>query len=114
MLNLLSNALKFTPPGGRITVFAFQAPDGAISFGVRDTGVGIGEDDQARVFEHFGQGRHDVVTADKGTGLGLAIVKGLVEAHGGSVSLTSHVGQGTTVSLHMPPERTGARLKIAS
>ncbi|MGZ5988210.1 MAG: ATP-binding protein, partial [Rhizomicrobium sp.] len=52
-----------------------------------------------------GQGRHDVVTQDKGTGLGLPIVKGLVEAHGGRIVLQSQVGEGTTVSVHLPPQR---------
>jgi signal transduction histidine kinase len=106
LLNLASNAVKFTPRGGRITIFAHFQRDGAIVFGVSDTGVGISEDDQQRVFENFGQGRHDVVTADKGTGLGLPIVKGLVEAHGGRVTLVSAIGEGTTVSIRFPPDRT--------
>ncbi|MGZ5999289.1 MAG: sensor histidine kinase [Rhizomicrobium sp.] len=114
MLNLLSNALKFTSSGGSVTAFAFEAADGGITFGVRDTGVGIAEEDLARVFENFGQGRHDVVTADKGTGLGLPIVKGLAEAHGGTVKLTSQVGQGTSVSVQLPRERTISRLQLAS
>jgi signal transduction histidine kinase len=85
-----------------------------LEFGIRDTGVGIAPEDQALVFENFGQGRHDVVTAEKGTGLGLPIVKGLIEEHGGTVSLTSHVGRGTTVLLHLPPQRTVAPLQRAS
>jgi two-component system cell cycle sensor histidine kinase PleC len=101
LLNLLSNAIKFTPPGGRITAFARRTSDG-LAFGVSDTGIGIPEADQARVFEHFGQGRHDVVMADKGTGLGLPIVKGLAEAHGGRVELQSSVADGTTVTIVLP------------
>ncbi len=104
LLNLLSNALKFTQPGGEVIVFA-QAEHNGILFGVRDDGIGIAEDDQSRVFETFGQGRHDVVTHDKGTGLGLAIVKGLIAGHGGEVSLTSRVGEGTCVSAWLPGER---------
>jgi two-component system cell cycle sensor histidine kinase PleC len=114
MLNLLSNALKFTPPGGVVTVFAREDTDGSVSFGVRDTGVGIAEDDQKRVFENFGQGRHDVVAVDKGTGLGLPIVKGLAETHGGRVTLTSHVGHGTSVSVKLPAERSLSRYRLAS
>ena len=116
LLNLASNAVKFTPPGGRITLFAHLHHDGAIRFGVSDTGVGIAREDQQRVFENFGQGRHDVVTADKGTGLGLPIVKGLVEAHGGRITLVSEIGEGTTVTIHFPAARTTARhgLKAAS
>jgi len=116
LLNLLSNAAKFTPPGGRVVCFARLAGDGAMLFGVGDTGVGIAEDDQLRVFQNFGQGRHDVVTLDKGTGLGLPIVKGLVEAHGGSLTLESQVGEGTTVTATLPAERvmTAPELKAAS
>lgn len=105
LLNLLSNAVKFTPPRGRITIFGYQNADRSLTLGVRDTGIGIAADDQARVFQHFGQGRHDVATADKGTGLGLPIVKGLVDAHGGWLELTSSVGEGTCVTIHFPPER---------
>jgi two-component system, cell cycle sensor histidine kinase PleC len=116
LLNLLSNAVKFTPPGGSVICFARVAQDGAPEFGVRDTGVGIAEDDQERVFQNFGQGRHDVVTLDKGTGLGLPIVKGLMEAHGGEVTLESRVGEGTTVTVRLPRERAiGTRpMKAAS
>jgi two-component system cell cycle sensor histidine kinase PleC len=105
LLNLISNAIKFTPRDGRVTVFAHRVDHGGICFGVSDTGIGISPDDQKRVFQNFGQGRHDVVTPDKGTGLGLPIVKGLVEAHGGRVELQSQVGEGTTVSVHLPSER---------
>jgi two-component system cell cycle sensor histidine kinase PleC len=78
--------------------------------------MGIAEADQKRVFENFGQGRHDVVTSDKGTGLGLPIVKGLVEAHGGRVTLQSVVGEGTRVTIYMPAARvvTAEPLKAAS
>jgi len=105
LLNLLSNAIKFTPRGGHVTVFARTAPDGGIMLGVSDTGVGIAPEDQERVFQNFGQGRHDVVTADKGTGLGLPIVKGLVEAHDGRIELLSTVGEGTTVIVYLPASR---------
>jgi two-component system cell cycle sensor histidine kinase PleC len=116
LLNLVSNAVKFTPPGGRITMFAYLQQDDAVCFGVGDTGVGIAEVDQTRVFENFGQGRHDVVTADKGTGLGLPIVRGLVEAHGGRIALDSAVGEGTTVTVYLPASRTllQRNLKAAS
>jgi len=108
LLNLLSNAVKFTPEHGRITVFARCEEDGGLVVGVSDTGVGIAQEDQAKVFDNFGQGKHDVAIADKGTGLGLAIVKGLVESHGGHVRLESQVGKGTQVTVHMPPSRVRA------
>ncbi len=116
LLNLASNAVKFTRAGGCITLFGRIEPSGEACFGVRDTGVGIAPDDIARVFESFGQGRHDVVAADKGTGLGLPIVKGLIEAHGGRIALESQVGEGTTVTVYLPANRVcgAAALKAAS
>jgi two-component system cell cycle sensor histidine kinase PleC len=114
LLNLLANAVKFTPPGGSVTVFAYIAPNGDMAIGVRDTGIGIAEEDVARVFEHFGQGRHDVVTPDKGTGLGLPIVKGLVAAHDGRVELASRVAEGTTVTVFLPAARVVEPLRAAS
>jgi two-component system cell cycle sensor histidine kinase PleC len=109
LLNLLSNAVKFTPENGRVTAFAHVGADGGMVLGVRDTGIGIATDDLGRVFDSFGQGKHDIALPDKGTGLGLAIVKGLSEAHGGHVTLTSTVGKGTTVTVHMPDMRVRPR-----
>ena len=103
--NLLSNALKFTQPGGCVTAFARVEGDGRVAFGVEDTGIGIASEDQPHVFERFGRGRHDVATADKGTGLGLAIVKGFAEAHDGEVVLESELGAGTRVTVYLPKER---------
>jgi two-component system cell cycle sensor histidine kinase PleC len=105
LLNLVSNAVKFTPPEGKIIVSACPQPDGSFALCVIDNGMGIAESDQKRVFENFGQGRHDIVTSDKGTGLGLPIVKGLVEAHDGRVTLQSALGEGTRVTIYMPASR---------
>ena len=69
---------------------------------IEKIGVGIAKEDLALVFQKFGQGRHDVVSADHGTGLGLPIVKGLVEAHGGILTLTSVEEQGVTVTVKLP------------
>ena len=113
MLNLLSNAIKFTP-GGAVEIFAHAEPKGGIVFGISDNGIGIAQEDQARVFENFGQGRHDVAINDRGTGLGLPIALGLVRAHGGRIALESELGQGTRVSVHLPASRTRVRLKEAS
>jgi two-component system cell cycle sensor histidine kinase PleC len=106
LLNLVSNAVKFTPAGGTVIVFAHVGTAGGVSFGVSDNGTGIAEEDRARVFQNFGQGRHDVAIVDKGTGLGLPIAKGLVEAHGGQIVLQSRVGHGTRVTVSLPPERS--------
>jgi len=105
LLNLLSNAIKFSAAGAAIDVFAYPGPRDGLSFGVKDEGVGIAEDEQWRMFERFGQGRHDIAFAHKGTGLGLPIVKGLTEAHGGQVVMNSRAGEGTTVTVWLPQER---------
>jgi signal transduction histidine kinase len=105
VFNLASNAMKFTPSGGEVRIFAHLDANGEFVFGVADTGMGIAPEDQALVFESFGQGRHDAVRSEKGTGLGLPIVRGLVNAHGGQVSLQSEVGHGTCITLHLPASR---------
>ncbi len=97
-----------------MTAFASVLKDGSLAFGVDDNGVGIAPEDHAKVFESFGQGRHDAILADKGTGLGLPIVKGLAEAHGGHVALQSAPSRGTRVAVILPPERARLRLKAAS
>ena len=100
LLNLLSNALKFTPEGGRIDVSA-RLQDGAAEVSVADTGVGIAPEDQEAVFEEFRQ----VGGADKkaeGTGLGLALCRKFVELHGGRIWVTSEVGHGSTFTFTLP------------
>ena len=114
VLNLLSNAVKFTQSGKLVEAFARIEPDGGLLLGVRDEGTGIAEDEQARMFERFGQGRHDISNAAKGAGLGLPIVKGLAEAHGGRVAMQSCLGEGTCVTIWLPPERLKVRLRISA
>jgi signal transduction histidine kinase len=100
LLNLLSNALKFTPEGGRIDVGA-EVRDGVAEVSVKDTGVGIAPEDQEAVFEEFRQ----VGTADKkveGTGLGLALSRKFIELHGGKIWVTSTVGVGSTFTFTLP------------
>jgi len=103
LLNLLSNALKFTPEGGRIDVGARLDGDMA-EVSVADTGIGIAAGDQAMVFEEFRQ----VGTADKkaeGTGLGLALSRKFIELHGGKIWVTSELGAGSTFSFTLPLSR---------
>ncbi|HEY8948375.1 MAG TPA: HAMP domain-containing sensor histidine kinase [Rhizomicrobium sp.] len=107
VLNLLTNAIKFTEPGGTVEVFASLTRKGELLFGVRDEGVGISAADQAKVFERYGRAQHHVVEHAEGTGLGLPIVKGLVEAHGGRIALQSELGWGTCVTIWLPAERVG-------
>jgi signal transduction histidine kinase len=101
MLNLLSNAVKFTPDGGRVDVCARQF-DGKIEVAVRDTGIGIAPEDQAAVFEEFKQVGRDHMRKAEGTGLGLALTRRFVELHGGSISLESAPGKGSTFSFTLP------------
>ncbi len=103
LLNLLSNALKFTPEGGRIDVGA-RLHDQVAEVSVTDTGVGIAPEDQEAVFEEFRQ----VGTADKkaeGTGLGLALSRKFIELHGGRIWVTSAVGTGSTFTFTIPVHR---------
>jgi two-component system phosphate regulon sensor histidine kinase PhoR len=97
--NLVANALKFTPSGGSVTVSA--EPDGDhIAISVADTGIGIDQDQRARVFERFYKA--DRGRGDGGTGLGLAIVKHIVLAHEGNVSVDSRPGHGSTFTMRLP------------
>lgn len=112
LLNLLTNAIKFSSLGGAVELFAAIAPSGEMMFGVSDTGVGIAPEDQPRVFERFGQTKHGT-SISEGTGLGLPIVKGLAEAHGGRVALESEPGRGTRVTITFPSERVEAPYPVA-
>jgi signal transduction histidine kinase len=104
LLNLLSNALKFTPEGGRIDVQA-RLDDGMAEISVADTGVGIAPEDQEAVFEEFRQ----VGGAEKkaeGTGLGLALSRKFIELHGGRIGVKSQVGMGSTFTFTLPVRRS--------
>jgi PAS domain S-box-containing protein len=105
LLNLLSNALKFTPQGGTVTLTAIQGPDDGFSFIVRDTGIGIAAKDIDVVLAPFGQVESAFSRRHHGTGLGLPLARALIELHGGRLSLESEVGVGTVVTLWLPPER---------
>jgi len=103
LLNVLSNAVKFTPPGGRVDVTAELADEFAII--VKDTGIGIKPEDISRVLTPFAQAAPDYSRTHQGTGLGLSLTKALIEQHGGSLSLVSAPGLGTTVRIAFPAER---------
>ncbi|MGD0023659.1 MAG: ATP-binding protein, partial [Xanthobacteraceae bacterium] len=108
LLNLLSNAIRFTECGGKVAVSA-RAEAATITFTVEDNGVGIGDEDLARVGEPYFQARASYDRRHGGTGLGLSIVKGLVRLHGGELSIRSRVGEGTRVSVRLPLDCERAR-----
>ncbi|MCO5092568.1 ATP-binding protein [Bosea sp. (in: a-proteobacteria)] len=99
--NLLDNAAKFTPEGGRIAVRTRSVP-GALNIFVEDTGIGIPKEKIERISRPFEQVEGDLVRSYKGSGLGLAIARSLTELHGGSLRLRSAVGAGTIVMVHLP------------
>lgn len=101
LTNLISNALKFTPPEGTVTITA-TTHDQFVVFTVTDTGCGIPPESQAHIFDKFIQLHPNRDDRTKGTGLGLAIVRHLVELHGGTVGVTSEVGQGSRFSFTLP------------
>lgn len=105
MNNLLSNALKFTPPGGRVTieVKGNAEPDPTeLLVSVTDTGVGIPAEELPILFDHFRQASSAKQSPEKGTGLGLAICKLIVQAHGGAIAVQSEVNRGTAISFTLP------------
>jgi signal transduction histidine kinase len=107
LINLVANAIKFTPEGGAVTLTQSMAGDGGVVLEVRDTGIGINASDMPRILERFGQAQHDIAAnADKGVGLGLPIAKGLAAAHGAALTIQSEPGKGTVVRIAFPQERT--------
>jgi signal transduction histidine kinase/HAMP domain-containing protein len=100
--NLISNALKFTPAGGRVVVDLAPEGGGHAQIAVTDTGVGIPQEDLPRLFDRFYRARNATDAAIPGLGLGLMIVRAIVEAHGGTVSVDSACGRGTTFAVLLP------------
>jgi signal transduction histidine kinase len=111
MCNLVSNALKFTPPGGVVRLSA-QADERMVSLEISDNGVGIPLADQARVFKEFERGTAPDARR-MGAGLGLSLVKRIVELHGGSIDLVSNPGEGTRVTCRLPLWVPGERAVAA-
>lgn len=105
LMNLFSNANKFTPAGGSIVMAAGVDYRGGIRIEVADTGIGISAKDISLVLEAFGQVRSSHIVTHEGTGLGLTLSKQLVELHGGDLAIQSEVGKGTTVILRFPADR---------
>jgi signal transduction histidine kinase len=105
MTNLISNAYKYTPNGGQIFIRAGPRANGSLNFvtcEVKDTGVGISEEDQAKLFTKFFRSGDPAVREVPGTGLGLSITKSLIELHGGEIWVESQPGQGSTFAFSVP------------
>ena len=99
--NLISNSIKFTPRGGRVSVY-LSARDGLVRFEISDTGIGISREERERLFERFFRSQSALERQIQGTGLGLYISKAIVEAHGGRIGVRSEVGEGTTFIVELP------------
>ena len=103
--NVVSNAIKYTPEGGKVMIEVCQEGD-YVKTVVQDTGIGISKEDLPRIFDKFARVKSEKTRGIVGTGLGLSIVKGIVEAHLGSISVESEEGKGTTVTVLLP-KKTG-------
>jgi len=99
--NLISNGIKYTPTGGRVTVALDQQDSWAVG-SVADTGIGIAPEDQARIFEEFYRTPQAKALEARGTGLGLPLVKRIVEAHGGTITVESELGKGSRFTFRLP------------
>ena len=105
LLNLLSNAIKFTELGGAINVLVRRTEEGGAAFVVRDNGRGMTEAEIEIALERFGQVDGGLARRHEGSGLGLPLARKLAELHGGSLTLQSEKGRGTTATVILPPSR---------
>jgi signal transduction histidine kinase len=109
LLNLVSNAVKFTPTGGHVAVSAMLALSGEVVISVADSGIGMAPEDIPRALQPFGQIDNSLARPHGGTGLGLPLAQRLIELHGGTLTIDSELGKGTTVTVVLPVERTYLR-----
>ena len=109
LLNLLTNAIKFTPQGGRVMLWAERGDERTVAIAVADTGIGMSPDEVARALLPFGQVDNEHNRRQAGTGLGLPLARSLTELHGGTLSIASRRGEGTTVTIVLPAARDDSR-----
>jgi signal transduction histidine kinase len=108
VLNILSNAVKFTKQGGMVRIHVYRLPDGGLAIEITDTGIGMAPEDIPKALEPFQQLDHGLKREHSGSGLGLPLAKRFIERHRGRLEITSRLAGGTTVRLILPPERVGA------
>jgi signal transduction histidine kinase len=113
LLNLVSNAVKFTPHGGHVTIGAKRLDD-TVEISVSDDGIGIAASEFEHLFEEFRQVDSDIAREQHGTGLGLALTKRFVELHGGQIRLASEVGKGSVFTLSLPLDAHSAQVSGVS
>jgi signal transduction histidine kinase len=109
VINLVGNAIKFTPAGGTVHLSGRMRSDGGYEIAVRDTGVGMSEKEMAHAMMPFGQNDNRFTGKHDGTGLGLPLAKAMLELHDGALTMSSIPDIGTTVTMILPPERVEAR-----
>ena len=105
MVNLLTNAVKFTPERGTVSVDAKMTPNGDLDITISDTGIGMDRPGIETALTTFGQIQSEITQANEGSGLGIPLTKGLVEAHGGQLFIDSEMNVGTTVTVRLPGTR---------
>lgn len=106
LFNFASNAIKFTPPGGRVLLAASASAEEGLAISVTDTGIGMDEQGIEKALSMFGQVDSRLARKHEGTGLGLPLTRLLIEQHGGTLAIRSRPNEGTTVEARFPPERT--------
>jgi signal transduction histidine kinase len=114
MINLVGNAIKFTPAGGHVTVGGYHLGDGGFAVTVQDSGIGMTEAEIARALTPFGQIENKMTATHNGTGLGLPLAKAMLELHGGTLEIASAPGSGTRIVLNFPASRIGASRAAAA
>ncbi|MFO1249192.1 MAG: ATP-binding protein [Alphaproteobacteria bacterium] len=114
MINLVGNAIKFTPAGGCVTVGGHALPCGGYAVTVRDSGIGMTEEEIRKALTPFGQVENKMTATHNGTGLGLPLAKAMLELHDGSLDIASAPGRGTCLTLNFPRERISAGKKAAA
>jgi signal transduction histidine kinase len=114
MINLVGNAIKFTPSGGRVQVGGAPTPDGGYVITVQDSGIGMSEQDIEKALTPFGQVENKMTATHNGTGLGLPLAKAMLELHDGELEITSRPGSGTKIALYFPASRIDTGCKVAA